>query len=94
VSTTPVIIYRRYQRHRRSKKICDKDTGDKFVSGVNDTAKQFIAGVVDTVVKHSVAIISTKFQKKSKVILMEYSGALRTLIHENKQVENLVSDSL
>ncbi len=64
-----------------------------FVGGVNDTTdKQFIAGVVDTADKHSFAIISAK---KVEMILMEYSGARGTLIHEKKtEVVNLVSDSL
>ncbi len=58
------------------------DTTDKFVSGVVDTAEQFIVGVVDTADKHSFAIISANFQKKVEMILMDYSGARGTLIHE------------
>ncbi len=60
------------------------DTADKFVSGVVDTAEQFIIDVVDTADKHSFAIISVNFWKKVKMILMEYSGARGTLIHEKK----------
>ncbi len=57
---------------------------DNFVSVVVDTAEQFIAGVVDTADKHSFAIISANFLKKSETILMGYSGARATLIHEKK----------
>jgi hypothetical protein len=57
------------------------DTADKFVNGVVDTDEQFIAGVVETVDKHSFAIILANF-RKSHMILMDYSGAWGTLIHE------------
>jgi hypothetical protein len=60
------------------------DNGEKFVSGVIGTAEQFIAGIVDTVDKHSFAIISANFCKKVETILMGYSGAWETLIHEKK----------
>ncbi len=53
-----------------------------FIAGVVDTAEQFIAGVVDTADKHSFAIISANFRKKVEMILMDYSGARGTLIHE------------
>ncbi len=88
VSTTPPITANPWQRL-----IADVvDTGDKFVSGVGDTTEQFIAGVLYTADKHSFAIIFANFQK---MILMVYSGAVGTLIHEKKnEVENLVSDSL
>jgi hypothetical protein len=35
-----------------------------------------------------------EFSKKVEMILMEYSGARRTLIHKKTEVEYLVSDSL
>jgi hypothetical protein len=55
-------------------------------ASVVDTAEQFIAGVIRDYLG--------EFLKKVEMILMEYSGARGTLIHEKNKVENLVSDSL
>jgi len=52
------------------------DTGDKLFTGVNDTVDIFIAGV-----KHSFANNSANF-RKIETVLMEYSGATGTHIHE------------
>jgi hypothetical protein len=62
------------------------DTADKFVSAVVDTAEQFIAGVQNTADKHSTFIgdYLCEFSKKVEMVLMEYSGARGTLIHEKK----------
>ncbi len=86
MSLTPAINFRLFGYLHRQ---------DSLIAGVVDTAEQFIAGVVDTADKHSFAIISPNFRKKVQIILRDYSGARRTLIHEKKtEIENLVSDSL
>ncbi len=97
VSLTPTINFRLFgYLYRQDSLIAEVvDTAEKFIAGVVDTAEQFIAGVVDTADKHSFAIISANFRKKVEMILMNYSGAQGTLIHEKKtEIENLVSDSL
>ncbi len=83
---TPAINFRLFSYFYRQDSLIAGvvDTAEKFIAGVVDTAEQFIAGVVDTADKHSFAIISANFRKKVEMILMDYSGARGTLIHEKK----------
>jgi hypothetical protein len=51
----------------------------------------FATGVNDTSGAPRAANISANFRKKSKMVLMGYSGAWEKLIHKKHEVENLMA---
>ncbi len=50
---TPMIIFRRYQRHQWTMILGDNSTGDKFIASINETGKQWSPVTVTPVINFS-----------------------------------------